>query len=113
MIQLIGAPGTAGFYLFQMLCVSAELMNDLKTSIYRVLCQNKSRILSIVKLYAMEYPDLPCFSNDSQRTLLALIQRLSPVGSAEECAKKLIEQAIGSWTTHWYDCFQFYVTGIF
>ena len=51
--------------------------------------------------------------DDPQGALLALIQRLSPVGSAEDCAKKLIEQAIGSWTTHWYDCFQFYVTGIF
>lgn len=50
--------------------------------------------------------------DDIQSTILALNQRLSPQKSSKETVTSLIQQSIGSWTTHWYDQFQFYMTGI-
>lgn len=51
--------------------------------------------------------------DDPQKAILALQQRLEVRQSYSEFTKSLIQQSIGSWTTHWYDQFQFYMTGIF
>lgn len=51
--------------------------------------------------------------DDPQKTILALSQRLEIRESPSAFTKELIRQSIGSWTTHWYDQFQFYMTGIF
>lgn len=42
-----------------------------------------------------------------------LRERLNPTEGLEKHARSLIEEAVGSWTTHWYDSYQFYVTGVF
>ena len=103
MMQLVGAPGSSGFYMFQSLCIR----------IFEAICNHRSQILAIVQLYATQFPELPCFSNDPQKTILALSQRLEIRESPSAFTKELIRQSIGSWTTHWYDQFQFYMTGIF
>ncbi|KAK8816635.1 hypothetical protein WA538_002496, partial [Blastocystis sp. DL] len=100
-IQLIGIPESSNFLLFQTLC----------TQIYNALVSHQTRILSIVKLFAIHYPHLPCFSNDPQQTIQQLTLRLNPQIQTDRFVQQLIQQAFGSWTTHLYDSFQFYLTG--
>lgn len=42
-----------------------------------------------------------------------LRERLNPTNRLEKHVESLIEEAVGSWTTHWYDSYQFYITGVF
>ena len=95
----------------------------LQTQVYDALISHQDRILSIVKLFAIHYPHLPCFSStlslsschtdDPQRTIQLLTQRLNPQIQTDQFVQQLIQQALGSWTTHLYDSFQFYLTGIY
>ena len=62
------------------------------------------KYVSIFELLALD---------DPQKAILALQQRLEVQQPYSEFTKNLIQQSIGSWTTHWYDQFQFYMTGIF
>ena len=51
--------------------------------------------------------------DDAEGSLHSLYNRLNPSTDLEKHVKELIERAIGSWTTHWYDNFQFYMAGVF
>ena len=51
--------------------------------------------------------------DNTEGTLRSLYNRLNPSTDLEKYVKELVERSIGSWTTHWYDSFQFYMAGVF
>ena len=57
--------------------------------------------------------DSPIILDDPQQTIQQLTLRLNPQIQTDRFVQQLIQQAFGSWTTHLYDSFQFYLTGIY